>query len=82
MIAMNNETANKIAEAIDSTKGATRSSVALQAGIARNTFMRKLNGGTEFGVYEIARIAMALNRDPADFLPKEYKLDTRAKSAA
>lgn len=75
---MINETAQKIADAIDNTEGATRSSVALESGIARNTFMRKLNGGPEFGAYEIARIAMALKRDPEEFLPKEYELAAKA----
>lgn len=75
---MINETAQKIADAIERTDGATRSSVALKSGIARNTFMRKLNGGPEFGAYEIARIAMTLNRNPEEFLPKEYELAAKA----
>lgn len=77
---MNNETAQKVAEAIDSKKpdGATKYNVALKAGIPRTTLDRKLAGGTDFTVYEIARIAMALGVDPNDLLPSEFK----AKKAA
>lgn len=73
---MQNETAKKIADAIESKKseGESISSVALKSGIARNTFVRKLNGGNEFGVYELARVAMALNIDPKDLLPSEFAL--------
>lgn len=81
---MHNETAQKIANAIEEAKGegVTRSGVALAAGIARNTFIRRLNSGGDFGVYELARIAIVLKRDPADFLPKEYKLENKVGHAA
>lgn len=73
---MNNETAKKIAAAIEAKKaeGKSISSVALESGIARNTFVRKLNGGSDFGVYEVARVAMALDVDPKDLLPSEFNL--------
>lgn len=69
-----NETAAKIAKAIESHKTETPSSVSLKTGIARTTLNRKLAGGADFGVYEVARIAMALGRDPEEFLPKEYRI--------
>lgn len=75
VILMNNEIAEKIANTIDSTEGATRASVALASGIARNTFTRKMNGGGgDFTAYELARVAMALKTDPANLLPREFKL--------
>ncbi|MGP9528622.1 helix-turn-helix domain-containing protein [Glutamicibacter sp. AOP5-A2-18] len=70
---MNNETANKVAEAIENSKNATVYSVAKQTGIPRTSLNRKLVGGTDFTVYEIARIAMALGVDPNDLLPSEFK---------
>ncbi|MGP7812383.1 MULTISPECIES: helix-turn-helix domain-containing protein [Glutamicibacter] len=80
---MNNEIAEKIANAINRTDGATRSSTALASGIARNTFTRKMNGGgVDFTAYEIARIAIALNIHPAELLPKEFKSKNAHKDAA
>lgn len=69
-------TNKEIADAIEAKKseGASISSVALKSGIPRNTFVRKLNGGTDFGVYEVCRIAMALDVDPNDILPSEFAL--------
>lgn len=69
-----NETAQKIAKAIENHKTETTSSVSLKTGIARTTLNRKLAGGADFGVYEVARIAMALGVDPESFLPKAYKV--------
>ena len=72
---MNNEIANKILAEIDDPKNAdkTVASVAFNAGMARNTFSRRLNGGGEdFTAYEIARIAMALEVDPNSLLPKVF----------
>lgn len=66
------ETAQKVAAAIEKNKKHTLSSVALQAGIARNTLNRKINGGGDFGVYELARIAIALEIDPDELLPREF----------
>lgn len=80
---MNNEIADKIANAIDRTSGATRASTALASGIARNTFTRKMNGGgVDFTVYEIARIAIALQVDPGELLPKEFASEKVHKGAA
>lgn len=76
---MNNETANKVAEAIENSKNATVYSVAKQTGIPRTSLNRKLVGGTDFTVYEIARIAMALGVDPNDLLPSEFKSKQVAK---
>lgn len=68
---MNNETAQRVTEEINKSP-LTVSEVALSSGIARVTLIRKMNGGTEFGVYELARIAKAINIKPGLLLPKEY----------
>ncbi|KUM29329.1 hypothetical protein AQ436_06465 [Arthrobacter sp. EpRS66] len=68
---MINETAEKVAKAIEG-RGEKPTRVALKSGIARNTFMRKLNGGSEFGVYELVRIASALGVHPSELLPQPY----------
>ena len=69
---MNNETAQKVANAIEKTEGATAYNVALKTGIPRTTLTRKLAGGADFTVYELARIAIALGVDPNDLLPSEF----------
>lgn len=79
---MNNETAEKIAQAIDDHKTETPTSVALKTGIPRTTLNRKLKFGGDFGVYEVARIAIALNLDPGELLPKEFKIKRVHKDAA
>lgn len=71
---MINETAQKVAKAIE-RHGDKPTRVALKSGIARNTFMRKLNGGSEFGVYELVRIAAALGVHPTELLPTPYGAD-------
>lgn len=74
---MNNEIAEKILTEIDAKKdrGATIASIGFKAGMARNTFSRRLNGGGEdFTAYEIARIAIALEIDPNALLPKVFKV--------
>lgn len=43
-----------------------------RAGIANATFRRKIHGGGDFTVGEVARIAKALNIHPADLLPVEF----------
>ncbi|WP_346922750.1 hypothetical protein [Glutamicibacter creatinolyticus] len=70
---MNNEIAQIVSEAIEKHNTETVSSVALKSGIPRVTLIRKLNGGSEFGVYEIARIAIALGIHPGKLLPSEFK---------
>lgn len=75
---MNNETAEKVANAIDSTEDATIYNVALKTGIPRTTLSRKLAGGADFTVYELARIAIALSVDPNDLLPSEFHKKQRA----
>ena len=45
-----------------------------RAGIANATFRRKLRGGGDFTVSEVARIAQALGIHPADLLPTEFRL--------
>lgn len=45
-----------------------------RAGIAVPTFRRKLNGGGDFTVSELARIARALGVHPADLLPEQFRV--------
>lgn len=68
---MNNETAQRVTEEINKSP-LTVSEVALSSGIARVTLIRKMNGGSEFGVYELVRIAKAINIKPGLLLPTEY----------
>lgn len=70
---MNNETAQRVTEEIDKSP-LNVSEVALISGIARVTLIRKMNGGTEFGVYELVRIAKAINIKPGILLPQEYSM--------
>ena len=44
-----------------------------KAGMAYSTFTRKLNGGPEFTLGELARIAKVLGISPASLLPDEFK---------
>lgn len=44
-----------------------------KAGIARTTFTRKLNGGTDYTISEVARIARALGVSPSELLPEEFR---------
>lgn len=43
-----------------------------RSGFSYATFMRKLNGGGDFTVSEVARIARALSIHPADLLPSMF----------
>lgn len=53
---------------------------AAKAGIALTTFMRKLHGGGDFTLSELARIAHALGVKPADLLPSAFKQDLAVAS--
>ncbi|MBB5513426.1 transcriptional regulator with XRE-family HTH domain [Neomicrococcus aestuarii] len=75
---MINETAQRVAKAIKKREGATVYGVAKETGIPRTTLIRKLAGGTDFTVYELARIAIALDVDPNSLLPKEFKTEHRS----
>lgn len=70
---MNTETttAARVAEAM---KNADRSQkwTAENAGFSVSTFRRKLNGGADFTVGEVGRIAKVLNVPPADLLPHQW----------
>lgn len=44
-----------------------------RAGISETTFRRKLRGGADFTVSEVARIARALGIHPAALLPEEFR---------
>lgn len=44
-----------------------------RSGISDATFRRKLHGGGDFTVSEVARIARALSIHPADLLPNEFR---------
>ena len=65
-------TANVIQKAMDDADR-TAKWTADRAGIADPTFRRKLNGGGDFTVSEVARIAKALSIHPADLLPAEFR---------
>ena len=43
-----------------------------KAGIAHTTFHRKMNGGSDWTVSELARIANVLGVAPAELLPEEF----------
>ena len=43
-----------------------------KAGIAHTTFHRKMNGGADWTVNELSRIAAVLGVAPADLLPEEF----------
>lgn len=74
---INNEAAEKVASAVEKSKIPV-SRIARDAAIPRATLVRKMNGGGEFGVYEILRIATAIGIEPTSLLPSPF----RAKSAA
>lgn len=44
-----------------------------RSGIATATFRRKIRGGADFTVSEVARIGKALGIHPADLLPAEFR---------
>lgn len=52
--------------------------VAEKAGIAVPTFRRKLRGGGDFTVSEVARVAKVLGVDPISLLPSEFHAQERA----
>lgn len=54
---------------------------AQKAGIALTTFHRKLNGGADFTVTELIRIAQVLGVHPADLLPGQFRRDTEKAAA-
>lgn len=57
-------------------KHADRSSnwVALKSGINSSTLRRRLLGGGDFTVNELARIAKALGIKPSELVPEEFKV--------
>lgn len=65
-------TAELIAQAMQ-TEDRSKKWTADRSGISDATFRRKLNGGADFTVGEVARVARALNRHPADLLPTEFR---------
>lgn len=67
-----NSTADQIVEAI---RVAERpyTWVADKAGFSPATLRRKLHGGSDFTVSEVARIARALNVKPSSLLPEEFR---------
>ena len=64
-------TAANVAEAI---RRAERSKkwTAEKAAISRTSFQRKLDGGSDFTVNEVIRIAAALGISPRSLLPEEF----------
>lgn len=67
-----NETAALITEAM-TTADRSMKWTADRAGIANATFRRKIHGGGDFTVSEVARIAQVLGIHPADLLPVEFR---------
>ncbi|TFD58090.1 hypothetical protein E3T43_07540 [Cryobacterium sp. Hh7] len=45
-----------------------------KAGMSMSTFGRKLHGGGDFTVSEVARVGRALGVHPSDLLPDEFHL--------
>ena len=62
----------ELIEAAMAAEDRTRAWTARKAGIPHATFHRKMQGGTAFTLPELARIARALNRHPADLLPTQF----------
>lgn len=56
----------------------TKKWTADRAGIPETTFRRKLRGGADFTVGEVARIAKALSISPGELLPPEFKKEAAA----
>lgn len=69
---INNEAAEKVANAVEKSKIPV-ARVARDSGVPRATLVRKMNGGGEFGVYEILRIANAIGIEPTSLLPSLYQ---------
>lgn len=63
--------ASKIEAAMD-TADRSAKWTADRAGIAVATFRRKLHGGGDFTVSEVARVAKALSIRPYELLPDEF----------
>lgn len=72
-----NETAQLVTSEIEKS-GTPVAEVARESGIARVTLIRKMNGGSEFGVYELVRIAAAIGIDPSGLLPQEFHVGEAA----
>ncbi|KJL37089.1 hypothetical protein RR49_01201 [Microbacterium ginsengisoli] len=49
-----------------------------RAGLAIPTLRRKVRGGGEFTISEIARIAKALGLHPTQLLPEEFRVEDAA----
>lgn len=49
-------------------KGTTKNAIAIRAGIAPSTFLRKINDPTDFTVKELGKIAEALDKNLEDIL--------------
>ena len=71
---MDTETTTTAGQVIHAMNLAERSMkwTAERSGIAVGTFRRKIHGGGDFTVSEVARIAKALNMHPADLLPTAF----------
>lgn len=67
-----NSTAALVEEAM-TTADRSMKWTADRAGIANATFRRKVRGGGDFTVSEVARIGQALGVHPAELLPAEFR---------
>lgn len=71
---MDTETTTTAGQVIHAMSLAERSQkwTAEKSGMSISTFRRKINGGADFTVGEVARIARALGIHPADLLPTAF----------
>ena len=65
------EVANKVRQAMNS-KNQTISGLAKDAAIAYSTFHRCMNGGADFTMPQLGRIADALEVHPAEIMPDHF----------
>lgn len=71
------EIAHNIQKAIDEAER-SKKWTAEKAGIALSTFHRKMNGGAEFTIEELMRIADVLNTRPVNLLPAVFSFEEAA----
>lgn len=74
------ELADKVAASI-LRSGRSKSSVALEAGIALTTFNRKINGHVEFSFGDLLRIAAVLRVPPSTFTPTSFAAESALAGA-
>lgn len=76
------ESTSELINSAIKTAERTKKFTAEKAGIPVSTFLRKLNGYTDFTVGEVARIARALDVPAGSLLPAEFATTNEASAAA